>query len=191
MFRGDDGELYVRLNWNKRYITLAAISTVLGMAFKLSDPENLLGKGKDLGITCALIPTTTQGVVLGMRHDPLGVPFWNCPTEGHDVVVKLEDAIIGGAAGAGRGWRMLMQCLAAGRGISLPASATAGTKVVARVAGAHALIRKQFGLIDRQVRGHRGAARAHRRLGLPASRPRAATRTAGSTRAPRRPSSRP
>ena len=146
VFRGDDGDLYVRLNWNKRYITLAAISTVLGLAFKLSDPDNLLGTGEDLGITCALIPTTTEGVVLGMRHDPLGVPFWNCPTEGHDVVVKLEDAVIGGAAGAGRGWRMLMQSLAAGRGISLPASATAGTKIVARVAGAHALIRKQFGL---------------------------------------------
>ena len=146
VFRGDDGELYVRLDWNKRYITLAAISTVLGLAFKLRDPEKLLGKGEDLGITCALIPTTAPGVVLGLRHDPLGVPFWNCPTEGHGVVVKLEDAVIGGAAGAGRGWRMLMQSLAAGRGISLPASATAGTKMVARVAGAHALVRKQFGL---------------------------------------------
>ena len=146
VFRGDDGELYVRLNWNKRYITLAAISTVLGLAFKLRDPDGLLGGGEDLGITCALIPSDAPGVVLGMRHDPLGVPFWNCPTEGHDVVVKLEDAVIGGAAGAGRGWRMLMQSLAAGRGISLPASATAGTKMVARIAGAHALIRKQFGL---------------------------------------------
>ncbi|GAB5537555.1 MAG: acyl-CoA dehydrogenase [Rubricoccaceae bacterium] len=146
VFRGDDGELYLRLNWRKRYITLAAISDVLGLAFKLSDPDNLLGKGTDLGITCALVPTTTDGVVLGKRHDPLGVPFWNCPTEGHDVVVKLEDAIIGGAEGAGRGWTMLMQSLAAGRGISLPASATAGTQQAARVASAHALIRKQFGL---------------------------------------------
>ena len=146
VFKGDDGELYVKLEWRKRYITLAAISDVLGLAFKLEDPDELLGKGKDLGITCALVPTTTEGVVLGKRHDPLGVPFWNCPTEGKDVVVKLEDAVIGGAAGAGRGWRMLMQSLAAGRGISLPASATAGTQQVARVAGAHALIRKQFGL---------------------------------------------
>ncbi len=105
-----------------------------------------MGKGTDLGITCALVHTTTEGVVLGKRHDPLGVPFWNCPTEGHDVVVKLEEAVIGGAAGAGRGWRMLMQSLAAGRGISLPASATAGVQQAARVAGAHALIRKQFGL---------------------------------------------
>ena len=146
VFRGDDGDLYLRLDWRKRYITLAAISDVLGLAFKLDDPDNLLGKGTDLGITCALVPTDTEGVVLGQRHDPLGVPFWNCPTEGHDVVVKLEDAVIGGAAGAGRGWRMLMQSLAAGRGISLPASAAAGIKQTARVAGAHALIRKQFGL---------------------------------------------
>ena len=146
VFEGDDGDLYVKLNWRKRYITLAAISDVLGLAFKLEDPDELLGKGTDLGITCALVPTTTEGVVLGKRHDPLGVPFWNCPTEGHDVVVKLEDAVIGGSAGAGRGWRMLMQSLAAGRGISLPASATAGVQQVARVAGAHALIRKQFGL---------------------------------------------
>lgn len=146
VFRGDDGELYLRLAWQKRYITLAAISDVLGLAFKLFDPENLLGKGTDLGITCALVPTTTAGVVLGQRHDPLGVPFWNCPTSGENVVVKLDEAIIGGAEGAGRGWTMLMQSLAAGRGISLPASATAGVKQAARVAGAHALIRKQFGL---------------------------------------------
>jgi acyl-CoA dehydrogenase len=92
------------------------------------------------------VPTNTPGVVLGRRHDPLGVPFWNCPTEGHDVVVRLEDAVIGGAAGVGKGWRMLMQSLAAGRGISLPASSTGGIKAVARVASAHALVRQQFGL---------------------------------------------
>ena len=82
LFRGEDGEIYIRLNWSKRYITLAAIATVLGLAFQLSDPEELLGKGKKLGITCALIPTTTQGVELGQRHDPLGIPFYNCPTTG-------------------------------------------------------------------------------------------------------------
>ena len=146
VFRDADGDLALRLDWKKRYITLAAISDVLGLAFKLFDPENLLGQGEELGITCALIPTTTEGVEIGDRHDPLGVPFWNCPTSGRDVVVKLEEAVIGGAAGAGRGWTMLMQSLAAGRGISLPASATAGVKQTARVAGAHALIRKQFGL---------------------------------------------
>lgn len=146
VFRGDDGELYVRLNWRKRYITLAAISTVLGLAFKLYDPDNLLGKGTDLGITCALVPTDAEGVVLGMRHDPMGVPFYNCPTEGHDVVLPLEDAIIGGAEGAGRGWRMLMESLAAGRGISLPATGSASVKAAGRIASAHARVRKQFGL---------------------------------------------
>jgi acyl-CoA dehydrogenase len=146
VFRGDDGALYLRLNWNKRYITLAAVATVLGLAFKLRDPDNLLGKGEDVGITCALVPSATAGVDIGRRHDPMGVPFYNCPTTGTDVVVPLEEAIIGGAAGAGQGWRMLMESLAAGRGISLPALAAGGTKAVARIAGAHALVRKQFGL---------------------------------------------
>jgi len=145
VFKGDDGKLYLKLNWEKRYITLAAISTVLGLAFKLRDPENLLGKGKDLGITCALIPSSTEGVVLGQRHDPLGVPFYNCPTFGHDVIVPI-DVIIGGVEGAGNGWRMLMESLAAGRGISLPASSTGGSKSVLRVASAYATVRKQFGL---------------------------------------------
>ncbi|HMB94258.1 MAG TPA: acyl-CoA dehydrogenase [Rhodothermales bacterium] len=145
VFRDDDGEIKLRLNWKKRYITLAAVSTVLGLAFKMKDPDNLLGTGENLGITCALIPTDTKGVVLGRRHDPMGVPFYNSPTEGHDVVLPL-DVIIGGVGGAGQGWRMLMESLAAGRGISLPASSTAGAKSVYRVASAHAAIRKQFGL---------------------------------------------
>lgn len=145
VFKGDDGQLYLRLNWSKRYITLAAISTVLGLAFKLRDPENLLGKGEDLGITCALIPTDKKGVILGRRHDPMGIPFYNCPTDGKDVIVPI-DAIIGGADGAGKGWKMLMESLAAGRGISLPASSTGGSKMVARVSGAYSKIRKQFGL---------------------------------------------
>lgn len=145
VFKGEDGELYLKLNWNKRYITLAAISTVLGLAFKLRDPENLLGKGEELGITCALIPSDTKGVVLGKRHDPLGVPFYNCPTHGHDVVVPI-DAIIGGKEGAGNGWRMLMESLAVGRGISLPAQSLGGAKMATRVVGAYAMIRKQFGM---------------------------------------------
>jgi acyl-CoA dehydrogenase len=147
LFRGQDGELYIRLNWNKRWITLAAISTLIGLAFRLRDPENLLGKGtEDLGITCALIPSNLKGVVIGRRHDPMGVPFHNCPTQGHDVVIKAEEAIIGGTAMAGVGWKMLMECLGAGRGISLPGQAAGGTKLVARVAGNHAAIRKQFGV---------------------------------------------
>ncbi|MDP6930965.1 MAG: acyl-CoA dehydrogenase family protein, partial [Planctomycetota bacterium] len=145
LFKGDDGKIHLRLNWDKRYISLAGIATVLGLAFKLSDPDQLLGKGKELGITCALVPTTLPGITIGERHDPLGVPFWNCPTIGKDVVVGL-DAIIGGAEGAGEGWRMLMECLAAGRGISLPASATAGTLGAARLTGAYSAVRKQFGL---------------------------------------------
>ncbi len=146
VFRGDDGRLMLRLTWNKRYITLAAVSSVLGLAFQLHDPENLLGKGPFPGITCALIPTKTPGVVLGKRHDPLGVPFYNCPTTGKDVVVPLEEAVIGGTGGAGQGWRMLMECLAAGRGISLPACSTGGAQLTARAVGAYAAVRQQFGL---------------------------------------------
>ncbi|GAB4151011.1 MAG: acyl-CoA dehydrogenase [Planctomycetota bacterium] len=146
VFRGEDGRLMLRLSWNKRYITLAAVATVLGLAFQLHDPDNLLGKGPFPGITCALVPASTPGVKLGRRHDPMGVPFFNCPTQGEDVVVPLEESVIGGKDGAGQGWRMLMECLAAGRGISLPANSTGGAWLVARTVGAYASIRKQFGL---------------------------------------------
>jgi acyl-CoA dehydrogenase len=145
VFKDEKGDLFLKLNWNKRYITLAAISTVLGLAFKLRDPEDLLGKGINPGITCALIPSDTPGVTLGLRHDPLGVPFVNCPTYGRDVIVPV-DSIIGGVDGAGKGWRMLMESLAAGRGISLPASSAGGIKSVMRVTGAYAAVRKQFGV---------------------------------------------
>ncbi len=146
LFKGTDGKIYIRLNWNKRYITLAAIATTIGLAFRLRDPENLLGKGEDLGITAALIPAKTPGVVLGRRHDPLGTPFYNCPTQGHDVVVNAEEAVIGGLVNTGRGWQMVMECLGAGRGISLPAQSAGGAKLVSRVASAHATLRKQFGM---------------------------------------------
>lgn len=145
VFKGPDGKLQMKLNWNKRWITLAAVSTVVGLAFRLRDPENLLGRGEDLGITCALIPANTPGVVLGRRHDPLHVPFYNCPTQGKDVVLPL-DAIVGGAEYAGKGWAMLMECLAAGRGISLPAQATGGAKLATRVTSAHSVVRQQFGV---------------------------------------------
>ncbi len=145
VFKGEDGKLYIRLNWTKRYITLAAVSTLLGLAVKLKDPDNLLGKGKDPGITCVLVPATTAGVVLGKRHNPMGVPFFNCPTDGKDVVIPV-DQIIGGPDFAGRGWQMLMECLAVGRSISLPAQSTGGSKLVLRAAGAYASIRKQFGM---------------------------------------------
>lgn len=146
LFKGEDGKIYMKLNWNKRWITLAAISTVIGLAFRLRDPKNLLGRGEDLGITVALIPANTAGVVLGRRHDPLGVPFYNCPTQGKDVVVDAEETIVGGLKNAGHGWQMLMECLAAGRGISLPAQATGGAKLTSRVVSAHALVRNQFGV---------------------------------------------
>jgi len=145
LFKGPDGKLSIRLNWNKRYITLAAVSTIVGLAFRLRDPENLLGQGEDLGITCALIPANTPGVVLGRRHDPLTIPFYNCPTQGKDVVVSI-DAVVGGASGCGKGWSMLMDCLAAGRGISLPAQATGGSKLATRVTSAQGVVRKQFGV---------------------------------------------
>lgn len=153
VFKNEKGELCIRLNWNKRYITLASVSTVIGLAFKLKDPENLLGKGEDVGITCALIPATTPGVVIGRRHDPLSVPFPNCPTQGKDVVVTIEDAVVGGLSGCGIGWTMLMECLAAGRGISLPAQSTGGAKLAYRAVSSHALIRKQFGVSIGQFEG--------------------------------------
>ncbi len=135
--------LGIKLNWNKRYITLAPIATVIGLAFKLYDPEHLFGKKEDIGITCALIPRNTPGVVIGRRHFPLNAPFQNGPIHGRDVFIRL-DWIIGGAEKAGKGWGMLMECLAAGRGISLPASAIGGTKVASYTCGAYAHIRRQF-----------------------------------------------
>ena len=146
VFKDANGKLSIKLNWNKRWITLASISTVIGLAFRLRDPENLLGRGEDLGITCGLIPSNSPGVIIGRRHDPLTIPFHNCPTQGKDVVVSLEDAVVGGADGCGQGWSMLMECLAAGRGVSLPAQSTGGAKLAFRTASSHALVRKQFGV---------------------------------------------
>ena len=137
--------LGMRLEWDKRYATLAPVATVIGLAFKLHDPDHLLGDRDDLGITCALVPAHLPGVEIGERHDPLGVPFLNGPTRGHDVFVPL-DAIIGGPEMAGQGWRMLMDSLAAGRSISLPALASGAAQVSARVTGAYATVREQFGM---------------------------------------------
>ena len=135
--------LGMRLNWDKRYITLAPIATVLGLAFKLRDPDHLIGDEEELGITCALIPTDRPGVVIGERHDPLGTAFMNGPTQGEDVFVPL-DFIIGGVENAGNGWLMLMQSLSAGRGVSLPSMATGCGKLATRTTGAYSSIRKQF-----------------------------------------------
>jgi acyl-CoA dehydrogenase len=145
VYKGEGGKLMMRLNMEKRYITLASRATLLGVAFKLSDPNNFLGRGADLGICCALVPADTPGLELGKQHDPLNVPFFNCPFTGKDVELPL-DSLIGGPERVGQGWRMLMEQLAAGRGIMLPSQATAGTKMAARITGAYASVRKQFGL---------------------------------------------
>lgn len=135
--------LGMRLTWNKRYITLAPVATVLGLAFKLSDPDRLLGDNPEPGITCALIPTHTPGVEIGHRHFPLNVPFQNGPTRGNNIFVPI-DYIIGGPAMAGQGWRMLVECLSVGRGITLPSNSTGSLKSVALATGAYAHIRRQF-----------------------------------------------
>lgn len=134
-----------RLNWNKRYITLAPIATVIGLAFKAFDPDHILSSKENLGITCALVPRNTPGVEIGRRHFPMNTPFQNGPTQGKDVFIPL-DYVIGGAKNIGHGWRMLMECLAAGRAISLPASALGGAKVASYATGAYARIRTQFNL---------------------------------------------
>lgn len=133
----------LRLSWNKRYITLAPVATVLGLAFKLYDPDHLLSEQSEPGITCALIPTNLPGVEIGNRHFPLNVPFQNGPTRGNEVFVPL-DFIIGGPAMAGQGWRMLVECLSVGRGITLPSNSTGSLKSIALATGAYAHIRRQF-----------------------------------------------
>ncbi|MCQ8877540.1 acyl-CoA dehydrogenase [Pseudoalteromonas shioyasakiensis] len=150
-FNGEE-VIGLRLNWSKRYITLAPVATVLGLAFKMYDPDGLLGKHKELGITCALIPTDHPGVETGERHYPLNMAFMNGTTYGKDVFIPL-DWIIGGQQGAGRGWRMLVECLSAGRGISLPALSSATGHLCARMTSAYAMVRQQFGLSIGQFEG--------------------------------------
>ncbi|MEW5864615.1 MAG: acyl-CoA dehydrogenase [Pseudomonadota bacterium] len=135
--------LGMRVTWDKRYITLAPVATLLGLAFRLYDPERLLGDKEDLGITCALVPASTPGVEIGRRHLPLNAAFQNGPTRGRDVFMPI-DWIIGGRDYAGKGWMMLMGCLAAGRSISLPSSSVGGAKALARATGAYARVRSQF-----------------------------------------------
>ena len=137
--------LGMKLTWNKRYITLAPVATVLGLAFKLRDPDHLLGDKEELGITCALIPTDMEGVETGRRHFPLNCMFQNGPTHGNEVFVPLS-FIIGGPKMAGQGWRMLVECLSVGRGITLPSNSAGGVKTAALATGAYARIRRQFKL---------------------------------------------
>ncbi|SFC66459.1 acyl-CoA dehydrogenase [Pseudoalteromonas denitrificans] len=142
----------IKLNWSKRYITLAPVASVLGLAFKMYDPDGLLGEQEDIGITCALIPTDHKGVEIGERHNPMAMAFMNGTTYGKDVFIPLN-WIIGGPDFAGKGWRMLVECLSAGRGISLPALATATGHVCSKMTGAYAYVRKQFGLSIGQFEG--------------------------------------
>ena len=137
--------LGVRLTFDKRYITLAPVATIVGLAFRMYDPEHLLGDTEDLGITLALLPDDTEGLELGRRHLPLNNPFQNGPVRGKDVFVPLS-TLIGGADMAGHGWRMLVECLSVGRGISLPSNAVGGAKMAAAASGAYTRLRKQFGI---------------------------------------------
>jgi acyl-CoA dehydrogenase len=133
----------LKLTFDKRYITLAPVATVIGLAFKMYDPDGLLGEQKDFGITCALLPRETEGLEIGNRHFPLNVPFQNGPIRGTDIFVPL-DYIIGGAKMAGQGWRMLVECLSVGRCITLPSNSAGGAKSIALATGAYARIRRQF-----------------------------------------------
>ncbi|MBS0252578.1 MAG: acyl-CoA dehydrogenase [Proteobacteria bacterium] len=151
MHKGEE-TLGIRLSWDKRYITLGPKATLVGLAFRLFDKDNLLGKGEDVGITLALIPADHPGINIGRRHLPSGAAFPNGPNWGNDVFIPM-DWVIGGDKMAGNGWRMLMECLSAGRAISLPSSGTAGAKMMLRVTSAYARIRKQFGLPVSRMEG--------------------------------------
>ncbi len=144
--------LGVRLSWDKRYITLAPVATLLGLAFHLHDRENLLGKGENIGITLALVPATHKGVVIGRRHFPARSAFMNGPTSGKNVFIPME-FLIGGTDYVGQGWRMLMECLATGRAISLPAIGSISIKQSLRVSSAYARIRRQFGIAVGMMEG--------------------------------------
>ncbi|MBF6022549.1 acyl-CoA dehydrogenase [Lysobacter niastensis] len=135
----------VKLTFDKRYITLAPVATLIGLAFRMYDPDGLLGDKRDIGITLALLPRDTDGVEIGRRHFPLNSPFQNGPIHGKEVFIPLSQ-LIGGEAYAGKGWQMLVECLSIGRSITLPSTASGGAKMAAVVTGAYARIRKQFGL---------------------------------------------
>lgn len=152
LFKESNGDIKIRLNFEKRYITLGSVATLIGLAFVLKDPDGLLGTETELGITFALIPNTLDGVDQGYRHDPLGVPFINSALHGKDVILGLE-MIVGAEAGIGEGWKMLMESLSVGRGISLPSTSSGGMKLTAHVAGAYTAIREQFGISISQFEG--------------------------------------
>ena len=142
----EKNQLKIRLNWNKRWITLSAEATLIGLAVQLKDPDKLYSEKENLGITCLLIPGDSPGIQRGLYHDPMGMPICNAPIKGQNVIVPAEEAIIGGIKQAGKGWKMLMESLSNGRGISIPSLALGCSKRTAWITAAHALVRKQFGL---------------------------------------------
>ena len=153
LYKRDDGKIGLRLNWNKRWITLSGIATLIGVAFCLKDPEKLLSDQEDRGITLALVPSHTPGVIRGRRHDPMSMPFNNCPIQGESVELVAEEAIIGGLEKVGEGWKMLMACLGMGRGISLPSQSASSIKLSHAVTTAYSLVRQQFGVSIGQFEG--------------------------------------
>jgi acyl-CoA dehydrogenase len=143
--KNEKGELGIKINWDKRYITLGPVATLIGLAFKMEDPDGLLGDKKDIGITCALIPSDLEGIEIGDRHRPMNVPFQNGPNKGKDVFIPIDN-IIGGKERAGQGWKMLMESLAIGRSISLPAQSVSGAKMATRLTSAYGRVRRQFNM---------------------------------------------
>ena len=149
IFKDEDGKIKIKLNFEKRYITLGNIATLIGLAFQLYDPEHLLGEKENLGITFGLLDSKLKGIDNSRRHDPLGIPFVNSPLYGKDVVIEIDD-VIGGKDGIGHGWQMLVESLSIGRGISLPSVSLGGSKFALKVVSSYSQIREQFGLsIDR------------------------------------------
>lgn len=145
VFKDKAGKVKIKLNFEKRYITLGNIATLLGLAFQLKDPEHILGEKEDLGITFALVNAKLKSVDNSKRHDPLGIPFINSPLYGKDVVISIED-IIGGEEGIGHGWQMLVESLSIGRGISLPSVSLGGSKLALQTVASYTQLREQFGL---------------------------------------------
>ena len=152
LFKDKEG-LKIRLNWEKRWITLSSKATLIGLAVQLKDPEKLYSEKEHLGITCLLVSSQAPGIRRGLHHDPMGIPIYNAPISGDNVVVFAEEAIIGGLKNVGKGWKMLMECLSTGRGISLPSLSIGAGKRIAWLVGTHAFVRKQFGLSIGKIEG--------------------------------------
>ena len=146
LFKGEGGKLKIKLSWSKRYVSLSTVATLLCVVFRLKDPDNLLNRGTRPEIACALVPAKTPGVKKGLYHDPMGLPFYNGPMEGRDVILSAETALIGGVQQVGRGWEMLLECLTAGRGVSLPSICVGISQRTARAASCYGKIRNQFGV---------------------------------------------